>query len=98
MKEALTKVGGIQGIKSDGCTLQLDPVSAVQRNVPAGSSQAFDLTLRLTAVVEEFDFNCVMKLYDSELNQLDIKSFDLLTGKAAVGSDTKVLHTLVSIP
>ncbi|CDJ60479.1 hypothetical protein, conserved [Eimeria maxima] len=63
---------------------KLDPVSAVQRNVPAGSSQAFDLTLRLTAVVEEFDFNCVMKLYDSELNQLDIKSFDLLTGKAAV--------------
>lgn len=69
-------------------SFQLDPVPAVQRNVPAGASQAFDLTLRLTAVVEEFDFNCIMKLYDSELNQLDIKSFDLLTGKAAVSVST----------
>ncbi|CDJ50873.1 hypothetical protein, conserved [Eimeria brunetti] len=68
---------------SDEPTDKLDPVSAVQRNVRAGSSEAFDLTLRLTAVVQEFDFNCVMKLYDSELNQLDIKAFDLLTGKAA---------------
>lgn len=66
----------------------MDPVPAIQRNVPAGASQAFDLTLRLTAVVEEFDFNCIMKLYDSELNQLDIKSFDLLTGKAAVSVST----------
>ncbi|KAL8274285.1 hypothetical protein Esti_001796 [Eimeria stiedai] len=63
-------------------TDKLDPVPAVRRTVAAGSSQAFDLTLRLMAVVEQFDFNCVMKLYDSELNQLDVKTFDLLTGKA----------------
>ncbi|CDI74841.1 EF hand family protein, related [Eimeria praecox] len=82
---------------SDEPTDKLDPVSAVQRNVPAGSSQAFDLTLRLTAVVQEFDFNCVMKLYDSELNQLDIKSFDLLTGKAAVSLEPD-LPTAVTNP
>ncbi|KAL8438149.1 hypothetical protein ACSSS7_000436 [Eimeria intestinalis] len=63
-------------------TDKLDPVPAVRRTVAAGSSQAFDLTLRLMAVVEQFDFNCIMKLYDSELNQLDVKTFDLLTGKA----------------
>ncbi|KAL8440611.1 hypothetical protein Efla_005530 [Eimeria flavescens] len=63
-------------------TDKLDPVPAVQRTVQAGTSQAFDLTLRLMAVVEQFDFNCVMKLYDSELNQLDVKTFDVLTGTA----------------
>ncbi|XP_026194361.1 hapless 2 [Cyclospora cayetanensis] len=63
-------------------TDKLDPVPAVKRSIPAGTTQAFDLTLRLVAVVQEFDFNCIMKLYDSELNQLDIRTFDLLTGRA----------------
>ena len=58
---------------------------AVQRSVAPGASATFDMTLRLSAVVEEFDFNCILKLYDAELNQLDVKTFDLLTGKAQVG-------------
>lgn len=65
--------------------VQLDPVPATQRNVPAGGSVAFDFTLRLAAVLDEFDFSCVMKLYDADLNQLDVKQFDLLTGIASVG-------------
>ncbi|KAL8451361.1 hypothetical protein Emed_002026 [Eimeria media] len=86
--EPTDKVGSSLRCSSSSENSTLDPVPAVRRTVAAGSSQAFDLTLRLTAVIEQFDFNCVMKLYDSELNQLDVKTFDLLTGKANVRATT----------